>query len=205
MLREALGSLLELSNDVQIVGQAATATEGLKLLVELSPDIVLVDISLADMDGLWFTREVRRNGNDVPILILTMHEDDEHVADAFDAGVNGYLVKSASHESVLDAVKQVANGGSYIHPRVAGGVVRHLRDGKRGQEGLLSRREREILSLAARGLSNLEIAERLFLSLSTVKTHLQSVYRKLEVRDRTQAILEAIARKELSSTGEIPT
>lgn len=205
LLREALGSLLERSMEVEIVGQAASAVEGLELLSQLNPDCVLADISLRDNDGLWFVREVRKAGNPVPILMLTMHEDDENVANAFDAGVNGYLVKSASHEDVLHAVKQVCSGGSYIHPSVAAGVVRQLRTARKEDESVLSKREREILSLAARGQSNLEIAETLFLSLSTVKTHLQSVFRKFAVRDRTQAILEAISRKELSSNGEIPS
>ncbi len=173
------------------------------MMQSLRPDVALVDIELRDKDGLWFVREARQAGSTTPILVLTMHENDDHVANAFEAGVNGYVVKSASCEDVVQAVRQVAQGGSYIHPRVAASVVRKLRSPRRDEEGVLSKREREILSLAARGRSNQEIAETLFLSLSTVKTHLQSVYRKLDVRDRTQAILEAIQRRELASNGEL--
>lgn len=189
LLREALGSLLERSEEFRIVAQASSAAEGLDLLEGLSPDVVLADISLTDHDGLWFAREVRRRGNQVPILMLTMHEDDRHVAESFQAGVNGYLVKTATHEEMMQALRTVCQGETYVYPKLAARLGR--------QDKLLSKREREILTLAAEGRSNVQIAKELFLSLSTVKTHLQSAFRKLNANDRTQAILQAIELDEL--------
>lgn len=196
ILRQALRDLLERLGNYQIIAEAASATDGLKLLEEKSPELALVDVSLKDHDGIWFVREARARGYTLPIVMLTMHEDDQHVTEAFQAGANGYLVKSATQEEVAQALDQAAAGESYIHPRVAAGVVRYVKSSTR-EEPLLSKREREILASAASGLSNHEIAEHLFLSLSTVKTHLHSIYRKLQVRDRTQAILEAIHRQEI--------
>lgn len=196
LLREALSTLLGTCTEYQIVAQTSSPTEALNLLGTSKPDLALVDISLKERDGLWFVRELRRQGNSLPTLILTMHEDAHHVAEAFEAGANGYLVKSAPHEDFLTAVRLITRGQTYIHPSVSNDVVRNLQASRR-EEGLLSPREREILRLAAGGMGNQEIGEALYLSLSTIKTHLQSIYRKFNVGDRTQAILEGIRRKQL--------
>lgn len=196
LLREALSTLLGKSSDYEIVAQTSSAMEALGLVTAVRPDLVLVDISLKERDGHWFVRELRKAGHTLPALILTMHEDARHVAEAFEAGADGYLVKSASHEDFLTAIRTISQGQTYVHPSVSDGLVRDLQAPRR-EDGLLSPREREILRLAAGGLGNQEIGEALHLSLSTIKTHLQSIYRKFNVGDRTQAILEGIRRKQL--------
>ena len=196
VLREALGTVLEQSGRFQIVGQASTAREALALVELTSPEVVLADLSLAEAseDGAWFVHELRQRGHKTPVLVLSMHDDEELVARAFAAGANGYLIKTASNLEVLTAIGQVLAGATYIHPGVASGVVRQLRRAL-SQDGLLSEREHELLCLAARGLSNPQIAREMVLSQNTVKTHLQAIYRKLGVRDRNEAVLEAVERK----------
>lgn len=198
ILREGLKSLLELDGTVQVVATESTARAALRKLELLQVDVMLVDVTLPEEDGIWLTREVRQLYPQVPVLMLTMHAEDPIVTGALDAGAAGYLTKSATRNELMQALLAVHSGASYIQPEIAGLVLRTLRSRNHVPEQVgeaLSKREREILQLAAMGKRNQDIAAQLHLSVSTVKTHLRGLYRKLDVTDRTQAVLTAIQRR----------
>ncbi len=200
LLREGLKNLLEVEGSISVLGQACTAEEGLEKAMLTDCDAVLVDISLPNKDGLWMVRQLRDEKPDLPVLMLSMHTDDKTVLGALEAGANGYVPKSASYHEIVSAIQEVVQGRSYIHSRVATSVLRGLRhrasteSGPTLPGGPLTPRETEILTLAAQGLNSQAIAEKLYLSVSTVKTHLRGLYRKLDVTDRTQAVLVGIQR-----------
>lgn len=200
LLREGLKNLLEVDGCITVQGQAASAEEGLEKALLTDCDAVLVDISLPNKDGLWLVRQLREQKTDLPVLMLSMHTDDKTVLGALEAGANGYVPKSASYQEIVSAIQEVVSGRSYIHSRVAASVLKGLRHRTSPETGTslpggpLTPRETEILSLAAQGLNSQAIAEKLYLSVSTVKTHLRGLYRKLDVTDRTQAVLVGIQR-----------
>ena len=196
VVRDGLRTLLELSGFVQVVGTAVSAEEALDVVSSTPCDLVLVDVELPLNDGIWCTRELKAVHPGLRVLLLTMHSDERLVVEALEAGADGYLLKSASRDEVLRAMRDVCEGQSHIDPRLAGMLVTKLRrtspDPARTDSVLLSRRERQILTMAAEGLNNKEIAERLGVAQNTIKTHLRSIYRKCGVPDRLQAVLYAL-------------
>lgn len=200
ILRESLKTLLEVDKSIMVIAQAQTAEEGLEKISLLDCDAALIDITLPGKDGMWLVRELRNQKPELPVLMLSMHVDDKTVLAALEAGANGYMPKSANYREILAAIDEICEGRSYIHSSVAASVLRGLRkkvsveSGTALPGGALTPREREILTLAAQGLNSQGIADRLFLSVSTVKTHLRGLYRKLDVSDRTQAVLVGIQR-----------
>jgi DNA-binding NarL/FixJ family response regulator len=196
VVRDGLKTLLEISGIAQVVGAATCAEEAIGLVGQTPCDLILLDIELPSNDGIWCTRELKSRHPHLPILILTMHSDDRLVVEALQAGADGYLIKSASFEEVVRALRDLHAGKTYVDPRVARSLLTELRR-ERPKEGdavpgKLSPREHEILVLAATGLNNKDIAERLTLTQNTVKTHLRSIYRKCGVPDRVQAVLYAL-------------
>lgn len=209
ILRESLKTLLEVDKTIMVIAQAQTAEEGLEKLTLMDCDAALVDITLPGKDGMWLVRELRNRKPELPVLMLSMHVDDKTVLSALEAGANGYMPKSANYREILAAIDEVCDGRSYIHSSVAASVLRGLR--KKVTEpsasppgGPLTPREKEILSLAAQGLNSQGIADKLFLSVSTVKTHLRGLYRKLDVSDRTQAVLVGIQRGLIDGSHLLP-
>lgn len=189
MVRKGLQSVLEITGEVHVVGEARDAEEALSVLEKTPCDVVVADLSLPGKDGIWLTHEVKARFPGLPVLVLTMHIEDHMVVDALRAGANGYVLKSSTYQELLEAIGQVHATGFFLHPNLARPLVQELKSTRPVNLGKITHREIEILQKAAYGLSNKEIGEQLCLSESTVKSHLRNLYRKIEVQDRTQAIL----------------
>jgi DNA-binding NarL/FixJ family response regulator len=198
LLREGLRTLLEMEEGITIAGEAADGAAAVQAFDELTPDVVLMDIRMPGMDGVEATRRIRGRSPDAKILILTTFDEDELVFEAVRVGARGYLLKDVSGGELAAAIRSVARGGAALQPSVARKVMeafaRLAEPGATMQRHLvepLSGRERAVLGLLGRGLSNKEIAERLFLAEGTVKNHVSTILQKIDARDRTQAALKA--------------
>ncbi|UCC64834.1 MAG: response regulator transcription factor [Anaerolineae bacterium] len=195
VLREATAELVEHQPDMEVVGQAGTGEETLALVKELRPDVAVVDIAMPRLNGLEATRAIVAECPDTRVLILTAHEDPEHVIALLEAGAVGYLPKTVRLNELLDAIRATSRGESVLPPSVASVVVRHLSGaGERTAEETLTPREMEVLRLVAQGLTNYQIARQLGLSVRTVEAHLTHIYAKLGVSSRTEAALLAQRR-----------
>ena len=191
VLRDSLTVLLKSTGDVIVRDAVATAEEALpKLCPEL--DLVILDISLPGRDGIWLTRKIKSIYPRLPVLVLTMHEGENSVISALEAGVDGYLTKWAGQSELLRAIRAVAHHGSYLQTRIAPLVVQALRQREARRHSTFSDREHEIARCLVKGLSNSEIAERIRLSVSTVKSDLKSLYSKLDVSGRTEAVAAVV-------------
>lgn len=198
LMREGLRTLFELESDLDVVGEAADGAEALARYEALEPDVVLMDVRMPGMDGVEATRRLKDRWPDARVIILTTFDDDEYVFEGLRAGALGYLLKDVSGHELADAVRQVRGGGALIEPSVARKVVAEFariapvaRDPEDGFAEPLSDREREVLGLLAEGLTNREIAARLYLAEGTVKNYVTSILGKIGARDRTQAALKA--------------
>ncbi len=187
--------LLEGFPQLEIVGSARDGRTGLELIRALEPQVVLLDLGLPDLDGLEVVREVKARQPAVEILIFTIFEEEARVLEAVRAGASGYLLKGTPAERIVEAIGEVSRGGSVIQPQLARRLLRHFQtEAASTSASALTPRETEILQLIARGLSNRDAAETLGLSRATVRTHLEHIYAKLEVSNRTEAVTEAIRR-----------
>jgi two-component system, NarL family, response regulator DegU len=196
MLRESLRRSME-DNGFDVVGEAPDGAEAVRLAAELEPDVILMDVTMPVLDGVEATRQVRDKVPGTQVVILTMHADREVLVDAIRAGAAGYLVKDCSTEEVVDTVRKAASGETALSPELAASMLGEVRDMvEREQaadaEAVISKREEEVLQLVADGLSTTEVAAQLYISVKTVKNHLASIYQKLDTRDRTQAVLQAV-------------
>jgi DNA-binding NarL/FixJ family response regulator len=194
LFRQGLRTILESEPDLEVVGEAGDGLEAVELARTRQPDVVLMDIRMPRMDGVEATRRIREAGG-TQVVILSTYDDDELVFEALRVGAAGYLLKDFPAEELIKAIRTVHHGGGVlIPPPIAAKVVAELR--RRGGDATphepLTAREEEILGLVARGLSNREIAETLYLSEGTVKNALSRIYAKLGARDRTQAALWAV-------------
>jgi DNA-binding NarL/FixJ family response regulator len=195
MLREGLRrSMTDAGFDV--VGEASDGDEAVRMVDELRPDVVLMDVSMPDVDGVEATRQIRASVPDVRVVMLTMHADQSVLADAIRAGASGYLVKDCSTDEVASAVRMAAAGDTALTPQLAASMLDEVRRldtaAAAGEEKIVTRREEEVLQLIADGCSTTEVAQQLYISQKTVKNHLASIYQKLDARDRTQAVLQAV-------------
>jgi two-component system response regulator DegU len=195
MLREGLRRSLT-DEGFDVVGEADNGEQAVRLVGELSPDVVLMDVSMPEMDGVEATRLIREAGSTSRVLMLTMHADKDVLADAIRAGASGYLVKDCSTEEVAEAIRMAANGDTDLSPLLAASMldeVRRLEAPTPGEEQhVITKREEEVLQRIADGCSTSEVAAQLYISQKTVKNHLASIYQKLDARDRTQAVLQAV-------------
>lgn len=194
IVREGLVSLLEDEPDLKVVGQAGTGREAVALARRHRPDIALLDITMPDMTGLEATRAITAELPEVKVLILTMHEEEAFFFEALRAGAAGYVLKGAGSDELLSAIRAVHEGGVHLPAKLAGSLVRDYleRHPEPAADSPLTPREREILALIAQGLTNREIAERLTLSVNTVKTHRLHIYQKLDLHNRAALIQYAI-------------
>jgi NarL family two-component system response regulator LiaR len=196
LFRRGLRGLLE-DQGISVVGEAADGAEGVRLAVHSRPDVVVMDLNMPVMGGVEATRRLAEQAPETSVLVLTVTEDDEAAFDAIAAGAAGFLLKDASIAEIAAGVRAAAAGESQLSPRVAGGLVKRLREGGAAAaegETRLSERELEVLRLVAEGKENSEIAEALVLSVATVKSHVSSVLTKLGLENRIQAAVYAARR-----------
>lgn len=200
MVREGFSVLLNAMPDIEVVGEAVNGREAVERVRELVPDVVLMDIRMPELNGLEATREIVASGGPTKVLVLTTFDLDEYVYQALRAGASGFLLKDASARQLADAVRVVAAGEALLAPSITKRLITEfsrLSDTPRvmpsaqGSYGDLTDRETEVLVLIAQGLSNAEIAERLVVAESTIKTHVSRILVKLGLRDRTQAAVFA--------------
>jgi DNA-binding NarL/FixJ family response regulator len=196
IVRDGLVMLLKLEKDVQIIGTAEDGAQVVELVEKERPDLVLMDLKMPIMNGVEATRRIKARFPEIKVLVLTTYDDDQWVFDAIQAGASGYLLKDTPREKLVEAVRGTVTGKSYVDPSIAGKVLEqvssHQTQPATSITNKLTDREIEILRLVARGLSNTDIAERLFLSEGTVRNHVSAILSKLEVSDRTQAAVIAI-------------
>jgi DNA-binding NarL/FixJ family response regulator len=191
MLRQGLRRALE-GEGIKVVGEASDGDEGVKVALAAKPDVVLMDVSMPNTDGIDATRRLVSADARQRVVMLTMHVDREVIDRAIKAGAVGYLTKDAAISEVIEAIRLAANGDRPMSPRLAAALLNEARKGQTEAEPIISTREEEVLQLVADGLGTTEIAEKLFISQKTVKNHLASIYEKLNARDRTQAVLMAV-------------
>jgi DNA-binding NarL/FixJ family response regulator len=195
LIRAGLVTVLSSDPAIEVVGQATTGPDGVRLARHRSPDLVLMDVEMPGGDGIAATAEITRDGTGPRILILTMFDLEEYVTEGLRAGASGFLIKTTPPDELLAAVKACAAGQTTIGPTVVDRLVASFvqRPAPRHHSGFdeLTAREADVLRAMARGLSNAEIARELWLADSTVKTHVQRILSKLEVRDRVQAVVLA--------------
>jgi two-component system, NarL family, response regulator NreC len=189
VLRSGLRLLLEREEGLEPVGEAGTAEEAVRSLPRLRPDVVVIDIEMPGMGGLDGTALIRERAPEARVLVLSMHDQARDVRRAFDAGADGYLLKSAADEDLVRAIRAVAAGERYVHPSLGAVLAAPPRE---GPLGVLSLREREVLRLLALGHTNHEIADRLIVSVRTVESHRAHVMTKLRVTTRAGLVRAAL-------------
>ena len=192
LFREGLRRLLELEDDLEIVGEAKDGAEAVDLILITDPDVVLLDINMPKLDGGEVIKRLRGSNIHSRFMAITAYDDEEHLANLSAQGINGYILKSSSMPDLLAALRSVSGGESYVDPKVAGKLLSSF---KRKEENdvmqLLTQREKEVLFWLSQGFNNLEISAKMVLSEKTVKNHVSHLLRKLNLNDRTQAAVMA--------------
>jgi DNA-binding NarL/FixJ family response regulator len=184
VVRDGLMGMLESQPDFEVVGEAADGAQAIKLVEELRPEIVLMDLRMPQVDGVTAIREIKNGQAETQILVLTTYDSDADILPAIEAGATGYLLKDSSREELYGAIRATARGDTVLAPTVAARLVGQMR----------ASRELEVLQLVAEGASNKDIASRLHISQATVKSHLIHIFGKLGVSDRTAAVTVALQR-----------
>jgi NarL family two-component system response regulator LiaR len=192
MVRIGVSSYLSAQADIEVIGEADNGKKGVELCLELRPDIILMDLVMKEMDGIEATKKIIESWPEAKIIIVTSFLDDEKVYPALEAGATSYLLKTSKASEIANAVRSTFHGQSILEPEVTGKMMMKMRqkDVTHPHDQLTSR-EMEILLLMAEGKSNQEIADQLFIALKTAKTHVSNILGKLEVQDRTQAVIYA--------------
>lgn len=191
VVREGLRGMLESQSDFAVVGEAGDGGEALRLIEQVRPDVVLMDLRMPEMDGVTAIRAMRERGLPVHVLVLTTFDSDADIVRAVEAGATGYLLKDAPRQELFRAVRAAARGETVLAPAVASRLLGRMRA---PDDETLTEREMDVLQLVAKGNSNREIGKALHISNATVKTHLVHIYAKLDVSDRTSAVTTALAR-----------
>ncbi|MCG7852016.1 MAG: response regulator transcription factor [Methanosarcinaceae archaeon] len=188
IVRKGIRSLLENETGIDVVGEAENGKEAIKKVEGLTPDVVVMDISMPLLNGLDATRQIKRRFPEVRVLILTMHSNEEYISEILKAGASGYLVKKAVPEELVSAIHAVSQGNSFLSPSVSKSVIKKFLQVAGAEAGLeksslLTEREREVLQLIAEGHSNRKIAEMLFISVKTIEAHRSHIMEKLELHN----------------------
>jgi DNA-binding NarL/FixJ family response regulator len=197
LVREGLRRVIETTTGVEVLGEAATGTDMVRLAEEADPDVVVLDIRMPEMDGIEACRQILADAPETKVVMLTAYDDRHFVVEAVRAGARGYVLKSRDAEHLLKAVRLVQEGHMVIDPELVMALADELSaagDRDRSAE-TLTEREVEVLQLLAFGYTNRDIAKRLYISPDTVKTHLEHIYQKLGASDRTAAVAEAFRRR----------
>lgn len=196
MVRIGVSAYLSAQPDIDIVAEADDGAPAVKLALELKPDIILMDLVMKEMDGIEATKKIIEAWPEAKIIIVTSFLDDEKVYPALEAGATSYLLKTSKAEEIAKAIRATHKGQSILEPEVAGKIMNRMRNqNEELPHEQLTEREKEILLLIAEGKSNQEIADELFIALKTVKVHVSNILSKLEVQDRTQAVIYAFQNK----------
>jgi DNA-binding NarL/FixJ family response regulator len=192
--------------EIELIGEAQEGHQAIELVGKLAPDVVLMDIGMPIMDGVRATQTIKKQFPDVKVVMLTSHEDEEDVLDAFSSGANSYCLKETPPDMLIHVILSTAHGACWIDPKIARIVMSQLQPNDRvstktppteqtGGLVLLTDREVDVLKLVTQGLNNAEISDKLCISMNTVKTHLKNIFQKLEVEDRTAAALKALKER----------
>jgi NarL family two-component system response regulator LiaR len=194
LLRQALRDVLEKQPDFEVIAEASNGEEAVKMTAEMLPDVVIMDISMPILNGLEATKQIKEDNPSVAVLVLTVHSDSEHILSILRAGAGGYLTKSVYGDEVIHAVRALVSGETVLSPAVSQQIFKYAfqhssRPKDLGTGNTLTSRELEVLHLAAKGISNKDIAQRLGLSLRTVKGYLAGLFQKLNVASRTEAVI----------------
>jgi len=199
LFREGTRSLIEQERDMEVIGEASDGEEAVALVAKLKPQVALMDIAMPKVNGIEATQQIKACCPTTAVLILTAYDNDQYIMALLEAGAAGYLLKNVNGKELANAVRSVHAGEAVLHPVIARKIFNRL--GTTGQEpgepvspAGLSEREMEILRLAARGMSNQDIAGKLFLSRRTIQAHLGNIFRKMDVGSRTEAVLQALRR-----------
>ncbi|KOO37208.1 response regulator [Priestia koreensis] len=207
LFREGVKRILDFEQDFEVVAEGDDGSEALQLVAEHNPDVVIMDINMPSVNGVEATKQLVEDNPETKVIILSIHDDETYVTHALQTGARGYLLKEMDADALIEAVKVVAEGGSYLHPKVTHSLVKEYRRlAQQGQSSavgfeeveirrplhLLTRRECEVLQLLADGKSNRGIGESLYISEKTVKNHVSNILQKMNVNDRTQAVVVAI-------------
>jgi len=199
LLRQALRNVLEKQPDFEVIAEANDGEEAVKLATELIPDVVIMDISMPNLNGLEATRQIKADCPTIAVLVLTVHSDNEHILGILQAGAGGYLTKSVYGDEVIHAVRALVAGETVLSPSVSRQVLKYAfqhitKPLSLDASDKLTARELEILRLAAKGISNRDIALRLDLSVRTVKGYLADIFLKLNVASRTEAVIVSLRK-----------
>lgn len=188
IMRVGIAAIIQAQPDMKVIGQAGTADEAVRLYMEQGPHITLMDLRLPDRSGVGAIRDIRAASPEARIVVLTTYEGDEDIHQALEAGAMGYVIKGMPHEELVGAVRKVHAGRRFLPAPVARALASRMPDGE------LSSREKQVLSLLVKGKSNREIADELVIKEATVKSHVSVILMRLNVSDRTQAVLIALQR-----------
>ena len=192
MVRIGISAYLSAQSDIEVVGEASNGREGVELALELRPDVILMDLVMNEMDGIEATKQIIESWPEAKVIIVTSFLDDEKVYPALEAGATSYMLKTSKASEIANAVRSTFHGQSVLEPEVTGKMMLKMR--KKEPAALhkqLTNREMEILMHMAQGKTNQEIGDELFIALKTVKVHVSNILGKLEVQDRTQAVIYA--------------
>ncbi len=192
MVRIGVSAYLSAQPDIEVIGEAGNGRDGVDLCLRLRPDIILMDLVMKEMDGIEATKKIVEEWPDAKIIVVTSFLDDEKVYPALEAGATSYMLKTSKASDIANAVRATYNGQPVLEPEVTGKMMKKMRQGNLSYpHEELTEREMEVLLLMAEGKSNQEIADDLFIALKTVKTHVSNILSKLQVQDRTQAVIYA--------------
>ena len=199
LFREGTRNLIDKEPDIEVIGEVVNGKEAIELTIRLQPNIVLMDIAMPVINGIEATRQIKANQPSTAVIILTAYDNDQYIVALLEAGAAGYLLKNVSGNELLNAIRSVYAGEAVLHPAIARKVFNYFNPADHKQDELsdepeVSEREMEILKLAAKGMSNQDIADSLFLSRRTIQAHLGNIFRKLNVGSRTEAVLHAIRK-----------
>lgn len=199
LVREGTRELLEREKDMLVVGEAGDGEEAVGLTAELHPDVVIMDIAMPKLNGIEATKQIKVANPETAVLILSAYDDDQYIFALLEAGAAGYLLKDVPSHELVEAIRAVNAGESALHPAIARKVINRFASPKgeaRAEVAVdqLSKREMEVLKLAARGMTNMEIAQGLVLSVRTVQGHLSNIFSKMQVGSRTEAVIQALNR-----------
>lgn len=196
VVRESICKFLTRQRDFDIVGEASNGFEAVELTNNLSPDVIVMDIDMPRLNGISATKQIKENNPNIAVLCLTAYDYDEYVFALLEAGAAGYLLKDVTGRQLVDAIRAVHQGESILHPAIARKVIEHFRQqgkpSKKKPQHSLSQREMAVLKAAAKGLSNKDIARELCLSVRTVEARLGSIFNKLGVGSRTEAVIRGL-------------